>query len=147
MDEAMSSALGVAAELAAKTYGPSEVGGGRLLTMWPPGQVPAFVSVTARPISARTVWVGVAAQGLAVSSLDIADRVRATLESRLGALGPEVRPSPRELQYDREATRRLEAEIQQLLEGMATDSMSWGHTSSVIYEREMLLQHLTGLGA
>jgi hypothetical protein len=104
IDEVMSSAIDVAAEMSAKTYGPSEVGGGRLLTMWPPDQTPTFVSVTARP-------------------------------------------APREIEYDREATRRLEAEIQGPLEDMASDAISWGHASSSIYERESRLQHLTGLGA
>jgi hypothetical protein len=73
--------------------------------------------------------------------------VQAALESRLGKLGPEVRPLPREIEYDREVTRRLEAEIQELLEAMASNSTPWGHTSASIYERELRLQHLTGLGA
>jgi hypothetical protein len=147
IDEVMSSAIDVAAEMSAKTYGPSEVGGGRLLTMWPPDQTPTFVSVTARPVSSETVWIAVSAQSLAVPSLDVADEVQAALESRLGKLGPEARAAPREIEYDREATRRLEAEIQGLLEDMASDAISWGHASSSIYERESRLQHLTGLGA
>jgi|GEM_PF-3264513 len=146
MDEVMSSALDVAAEMNAKTYGPSEVGGGRLLTIWPPGQAPTFVSLTATQVSTETVWVGVSAQSLASPSLDIANEVQAALESRLGKLGAEVRPAPREIDYDREATRRLEAEIQELLEAMASGASSWDHAASSIYERELLLQHLTGLG-
>lgn len=143
---AITCAAEVAAELNARAYGPAEVGGGELLFLWPPAKVPGFVSVTARPISPGTAWVGVTGQGLDIETLDAADQIAVMLESRLGTLGPDVLPPARDHDYDREATRLLEGEIQQLLEELAADPAAWEHLSRAIYERELLLQDLTGLG-
>jgi hypothetical protein len=137
----------VAAELGAQTHGPAEVGGGRLLSIWPPIESPTFASVSARPIPAGAAWVRVSAQGLDLVALDVADVIATALKSRLGELGPGVLPPPRSREYDRSATRLLEGEIQQLLEAMATDSSSRAGLSEAIFERELLLQHLTDLGA
>ena len=145
-DAAMSAVAEIAAGLVAKTYGPAEVGGGRLLFLWPLDEVPTFVSVTARPIPAGATWIRISAQSLALPSLDVVEKVKVGLEFRLGNLGPEVRPPPREVEYDRVASRQLEAEIQELLGALATDATAWEHLSKSIYERELLLQHLTELG-
>jgi hypothetical protein len=146
-DAVMASALEIAADLGGKVSGPSEVGGGRLVTIWPAEPVPAFVSVTARAFAPGKVWVRVAAQCVAASWLDVGDDVKAGLESRLGSLA-DVLPPPRDRDYDREETRRLEGEIQHLLEAMAVaQPSSWGSLTAQIYERELLLQHLTELGA
>src|SRR5215217_406733 len=62
-DLVIHAAAEVAAELGAQTHGPAEVGGGRLLSIWPPIESPTFVSVSARPIPAGAAWVRVSAQG------------------------------------------------------------------------------------
>ena len=144
--QAITCAAEVAAELTARAYGPAEVGGGELLCLWPPVEAPGFVSVSARPISPDTAWVRVTGQGLGIETLDTADQIAVMLESRLGTLGPDVLPLPRDHDYDREATRLLEGEIQRLLEELADDPPAWEYLSRAIYERELLLQDLTGLG-
>lgn len=141
------SAAEVAAEMGARTYGPAEVGGGRLVSIWPPAEGPTFVSVSARSISSGIAWVLASSQGLDLDALDVADVIAAALKSRLGELGPGIRPPARSNEYDRSATRLLEGEIQQLLEAMAVDPSSEAGLSEAIFERELLLQHLTSLGA
>lgn len=42
----MSAAAEIATELEARTHPPAEVGGGRLLSIWPSDEVPTFVSIT-----------------------------------------------------------------------------------------------------
>ena len=143
----ISSAADIAAEMGARTCGPAEVGGGRLLSIWPPAESPTFVSVGARSISSGIAWVHASSQGLDLHVLDVADVIAAALKSRLGELGPDVRPPARSNEYDRSATRLLEGEIQQLLEAMAVDPSSEAGLSEAIFERELLLQHLTSLGA
>jgi hypothetical protein len=145
--EAMSAAAEIAEQMNARAYGPAEVGGGHLMFLWLPDGPPTFLSVTARPISAGTAWVGVSAQSLASASLDATDEVRAALELKLGNLGPEAHPPPRESEYDRGATRRLESEIQELLEDIEANPASWEQLSLTIWERELILQHLTELRA
>lgn len=147
VDRVIPSVAEVAVELGAQTYGPAEVGGGRLLAISPPIESPTFVSVSARPIPPGAAWVRVSAQGLDLDGLDVADVIADALKSRLGELGSDVLPPPRSREYDRSATQLLEAEIQQLLEAMATDSSSRASLSEAIFERELLLQHLTDLGA
>lgn len=143
---AITCAVEIAAELTASAYGPAEVGGGELLCLWPPAEAPGFVSVSARPISPGTAWVRVTGQGLGTETLDTADQIAMMLESRLGTLGPDALPPPRDHDYDREASRLLEGEIQRLLEESAADPSAWEHLSRAIFERELLLQDLTGLG-
>lgn len=147
VDEAMAATAEIAAEMDARTYGPAELPGGHLLFLWPRQETPTSLSVTARPISDATAWVGVDAQSLSVPSLDVAKEIESALEQRLGSLGPGISPPPRETDYDRGATRRLEAEIQELLEAVALDPGSWERVSGSIYERELLLQGLAGLRA
>lgn len=147
VDLVIPSAAEVAAELGAQTYGPAEVGGGRLLSIWPAVESPTFVSVSARPISAGAAWVRASAQGLDLATLDVADVIAEALKLRLGDLGSSVLPPPQSREYDRSATRLLEGEIQQLLEAMAAGSSSRAALSEEIFERELLLQHLTDLGA
>jgi hypothetical protein len=147
VDRVISSAAEVADELGAQTYGPAEVGGGKLLSIWPPVESPTFVSVSTRPIPTGAAWVRASAQGLDLDALDVTDVIADALKSRLGELGSDVLPPPRSREYDRSATRRLEAEIQQLLEAMATDSSSRASLSETIFERELLLQYLTDLSA
>lgn len=141
------SATEVAAELGAQIHEPAEVGGGRLLSIWPPIESPTFVSISARPIPAGATWVRVSAQGFDLTTLDVADVIADALKARLGELGPDVLPPPRPREYDRSATRLLEGEIQQLLEAMATDSSNRAGLAQAVFERELLLQHLTDLGA
>jgi len=145
-EEAMSAAIEIATQLGARIYGPAEVGGGWLLFIWLPDDAPTFLSISARPISVGTVWVRVAAQSFAAPSLDAVDKVSADLEAKLGNLGPDVLPPPREVEYDRAETRRLETEMQELLEAVAATPTSREHLSHSIYEREFLLQDLTELG-
>lgn len=145
MDDVMAAARALAEELNASFYGPAAVGGGRLLSVWPPDPVPTFISVKAKPIQDGACWVGLSVQSLAVDSLDVMDEMKATLESRLGSL--DISPRPRELDYDRGAARRLESEIQELLESLAADPSSWDALSRTIFERELVLQHFTQLGA
>lgn len=146
MQGAMSAAAEIANQLHARAYGPAEAGGGCLLFIWLPDDAPTFLSVSARPISSGTVWISVSAQSLAASSLDAVERVTADLRAKLGDLGPGVRPPLREVDYDRGAGRRLEAEQQELLEAVAANPAWWESLSHSIYERELLLQDLTELG-
>lgn len=147
LEGAISSAVEVAAEYETMIHGPAEIGGGKLLLIWPPPQGPSFVSVRARLISDEVVRVGVTAQALEIQGLDMGERICATLEARLGTLGPGVLPPPRIGEYDREATRLLEAEIQGFLEAMAVEPAAWGQLATSIFERELQLQHLTELRA
>jgi hypothetical protein len=147
MDQVMSAADEIAAGMRARTYGPAEVGGGRLLSIWPVAGEPTFASVTARPMPGSAAWVGVSVQSLRIEALDIMDDLAGALKSRLGALGSGVTPPERVRDYDRGATRKLESEIQDLLEEMSADPSAWEYLSGAIYEREVLLQHLTELGA
>lgn len=147
MDQVMSIASEIASERGGKAYGPGAVGSGLHVCIWPAVGEPTFVSVTARPMCGRGAWVGVSAQSLRPEALDIVDDLVETLRSRLGPLETHSGPPERVRDYDREATRKLEAEIQDLLKVMATDSSAWEPLSLSVWERELLLQHLTELAA
>lgn len=114
--------------------------------LWPPDPTPSFVSITGRPIAGHGSRIGISVQSLAAGTLDVMAEVSAAMESRLGTLDRGVVPPPREVEYDRAATRRLEREIQELLEGVAADPGSRSELSKAIFEREILFRHLTQLG-
>jgi hypothetical protein len=143
MDQVMATAAEIAGAMGARTYGPAEVERGRLLSIWPAIGEPTFASVTARPMRERGACVGVSVQSLRVEDLDMVDELAEALKSRLGALEPEASPPERMTEYDRGATRRLESEIQDLLEAMSADPSAWGHLSRTVFEREILFQYLT----
>jgi len=147
LDQVMSTASEIAAGMGARAYGPAEVGGGVLLSVWPAAGEPTFASVTARSMPEGGAWVGVSAQSLRSEALDIVDDISGALQSRLGGLETRTNPPERVGDYDRGVTRKLEAEIQDLLEAMSADPSAWEHLSRAVYEREVLLQHLTELGA
>lgn len=147
IDRVMSTASEIAAEIGGKAYGPAEVGGGQHVCIWPAVGEPTFVSVTARPLYEPGAWVGVSAQSLRSEALDIVDDLVGALQSRLGRLETRTGPPERVRDYDRGATRKLEAETQDLLEAMSADPSAWERLSGAVYERELLLQHLTELGA
>jgi len=147
MEQVLSTAGEIAAGMGARTYGPAEADGGRLLVIWPVVGEPTFASVTARPMRERGAWVGVSVQSLRIEALDLVDELAEMLRSQLGALGSGASPPERVLDYDRGETRRLESEIQNLLEEMSADPAAWEYLSRAIYEREVLFQYLTKLGA
>lgn len=147
MDRVMATASEIAAERGGRAYGPDEVGGGLHLCIWPVVGEPTFVSVTARPMNGRGAWVGVSGQSLQSEALDIVNELAETLQTKLGPLASHTGPPERVRDYDRGATKELEAETQDLLEAMSADPSTWQQLSHAIYERELLLQHLTELGA
>ncbi|MGH2940453.1 MAG: hypothetical protein ACRDPE_20285 [Solirubrobacterales bacterium] len=143
--------VGAAAQIAldrgAVSQGPVTVADGQLLMVWPlPGR-PTFASVTVRPVSAGAVWVRVMSQALDIDLLAEAETVASALRSRLGTLGPDVRPPIRESDFDRAESRRLEGEIQQLLETIEAEPTSLDQLSRTAFEREVALQQVTELGA
>jgi hypothetical protein len=143
----MSAAAQIALDRGAVSQGPVTVADGRLLMVRPlPGR-PTFASVTARPISAGAVWVHVISQALDIDLLAETETVASALRSRLGTLGPDVRPPIRESAFDRTESGRLEGEIQQLLETIAAEPTSWDHLSRTTFERELNLQQVTELSA
>ncbi|HEU5105979.1 MAG TPA: hypothetical protein VFU11_09070 [Solirubrobacterales bacterium] len=143
MDEVMATVGEIAAGMGARIYGPAEVDGGRLLSVWPVVGEATFASVTARPMREHGASVSVSVQSLRIEALDMVNDLAEALKSRLGALGPEASPRERMTDYDRNATKRLESEIQDLLEAMAADPSAWEQLSRTVFEREILFQYLT----
>jgi hypothetical protein len=147
IEAVMSAAAQIALDIGGVSQGPVTVADGQLLMVWPlPGR-PAFASVTARPISAGAIWVHVMSQALDIDLLAEAEAVASAVRSRLGPLGPDVHPPIREPDFDRTESRRLEGEIQQLLEAIEAEPTSWEHLIKTILERESALQQVTELGA
>lgn len=142
----MATASEIATEMGGTIYGPAEVGGGQHACIWPAVGESTFVSVTARPMFDRGTWVGVSAQSLRSEALNIVDDLSEALKASLGRIELSTQPPERRDDYDRGATKKLEAEIQDLLEAMSADPSAWGPLSVAVYERELLLQHLTELG-
>lgn len=56
-DRVMSSALQIAAQMQAQTLGPDDVRGGKLISIFPASEKPAFVSISARPRPGSVAWV------------------------------------------------------------------------------------------
>lgn len=147
VETVVNAAAQIAEEKGAVSQGPVTVAGGMLLLVWPAPGRPVFASVTARSFSAGVVWVHVLSQALEIDLLAEAEALASMLRSRLLTLGPDVRPPIYEKDYDRAESRRVEGEIQELLEAMEAEPSSWEHLSSRTFEREQTLQQITELGA
>lgn len=83
---------------------------------------------------------------MGVDLASLTDLIAADLKSEIGVIESGVLPPEREPEYDREETRRLEREIQELLEALASDPASLETLSAHIYLRELKLQYMTDLG-
>lgn len=118
-----------------------------MISIFPSSEEPAFVSISARPMPGSVAWVRVGSQGLmGVDLASLTDLIAADLKSEIGVIESGVLPPEREPEYDREETRRLEREIQELLEALASDPASLETLSAHIYLRELKLQYMTDLG-
>lgn len=147
VDQVISSAAEIGGDIGAVTHGPASVADGKLLSIWPVVGEAAFLSLAVRPIPGAGASARIAAQAIRMDAFRGTEEFTAALRSRVGTLEPEIAPPVPEKVYDRSATQLLEGEIQELLETMATQPSSWEYLTGAIFERELLLQHLTGLGA
>jgi hypothetical protein len=138
----MASAGQIADGMGAWVFGPDVAGSELLLTIWPPVDEPTFVSLTAFDLSAEMAWVQASAQGVGVHALDVVERIAGALKSELGHVEQAPLPPERIGDYDREESRSLEREIQELLETLGREEGSSEYLRSAIHQRELRLQQM-----
>lgn len=141
-DQVMASAAQIADGMGAWAYGPDVAGPEMLLTIWPPVDEPTFVSLTAFDLTAEMAWVQASAQGAGVHALDVVERIAGALKSELGHVEQAPLPPERIGDYDREESRSLEREIQELLEMLGREEGSSESLRGEIHQRELRLQQM-----